>query len=190
MVIHPASPPLIDTDDLVLRAYRDADLPDLLTAFDDELIRRWNPGPHTEAEVVEWMRGRNDWSDRGHASWAVSEPVGRLLGSVSFHKVDWDQRDAEVGYWVAPWGRGRGVASRSVRLALGYVFGPMELHRVYLFHALENTASCGAARAAGFRVEGELKEAYRYPDGVYRDEHLHAVLAGEYREITPSTLGS
>jgi len=175
---HPPSPPLIDSDDLVLRAYRDADVSDLLRAFDDDLIRRWNPGPLTEPEVVEWMRGRNDWSDRGHCSWAVSDPAGALLGSVSFHKVNWEQRDCEVGYWVAPWARGRRVAARSVRLALSYVFGPMQMHRVYLFHAVENPGSCNVARDAGFRLEGELKQSYKYPEG-YRDEHLHAILASE-----------
>jgi RimJ/RimL family protein N-acetyltransferase len=176
---HPDSPPLIDTDDLVLRSYRDSDVPDLLRAFEDDQIQTWNPGPHTEAEVLEWMRGRNDWSDRGHASWAISDPAGRLLGSVSFHKIEWEQRDCEVGYWLAPWGRGSGVAARSLRLALTYVFGPMEMHRVYLFHAVENPASCGVARGAGFRLEGELKQSYKYPIG-YRDEHLHAVLADEF----------
>jgi RimJ/RimL family protein N-acetyltransferase len=177
---HPSSPPVVAGDDLVLRGYRDADVPDLLRAFDDELIRHWNPGPHTEGEVIEWMGGRNDWNDRTHTSWAVGDPADRLLGSVSFHKIDWDQRDCEVGYWVAPWARGRGVAARSVRLALTYVFGPMAMHRVYLFHAVENASSCGVARGAGFRLEGEIKEGYRYPDGVYRDEHLHAILASEY----------
>jgi RimJ/RimL family protein N-acetyltransferase len=170
---------VISGDDLLLRSYRDSDVPDLLLAFDDELIRRWNPGPHTEPEVLDWMRGRNDWSDRGHASWAVSNSAERLLGSVSFHKVDWEQRDCEVGYWVAPWARGSAVAARSVRLALSYVFGPMKMHRVYLFHAVENASSCGVARGAGFRLEGELKQAYKYPNG-YRDEHLHAILAAEY----------
>ncbi len=179
MPVHPASPPQLTSGDLVLRAFRDSDVADLLSVFDDEDVARWSPGPHSEPEVIEWMRGRNDWSDRTHASWAVSDTAGRVLGSVSMHKFDSDQRDCELGYWVAPWARRRGIAARAVRHVVDYGFTEMGLHRIYLFHAIENVASCGVAYAAGFRVEGELKLSYRYPDGTYHDEHLHAILAAE-----------
>jgi RimJ/RimL family protein N-acetyltransferase len=42
---------------------------------------------------------------------------------------------------------------------------------------VENAASCGVARKAGFLLEGTLRESYRYADGRFHDEHLHARLA-------------
>jgi ribosomal-protein-alanine N-acetyltransferase len=48
---------------------------------------------------------------------------------------------------------------------------------VYLYHALENPGSCRVAVACGFPLEGTLRHSYRYPDGVHRDEHLHARLS-------------
>jgi RimJ/RimL family protein N-acetyltransferase len=64
-----------------------------------------------------------------------------------------------------------------VRAATGFAFSQLGLHRVYLYHAVENPGSCGVARAAGFLHEGTLRRSYRYGDGAYHDEHLHARLS-------------
>jgi RimJ/RimL family protein N-acetyltransferase len=175
----PAGPVPLDGGALRLRAYTAADQPALARAFADPLICRWNPGPDPPDTVADWAGRRNDWTPGTHASWAVAGADGSLLGSVSLHQLDPDQADAEVGYWVGPWARGRGVAAGAVRLATGYAFAVLGLHRAYLFHALENPASCAAAGRAGFRLEGRLLQSHRYPDGAYHDEHLHALLAGE-----------
>lgn len=163
-----------------LRAFVEADEPDLVAAFADAAIATWNPGPPEGARA--YLAERNDWSGDTHASWAVAAPAtgsepGRLLGSVSLHKIDHGQGDGEVGYWVAPWARGRGVGAAAAAAAADYGFARLGLHRVHLFHAVENQASCLVATRAGFLLEGTLRQSYRYPDGRRHDEHLHARLA-------------
>ena len=179
MSLVPAALEVVESDDLVLGPFRQADIPRLVEAFADSDIARWNPGPDDEAAVGAWLRGRNDWSEGVHASWGVFDRTGVLLGSVSLHKIDTDQLDAEIGYFVVPAARGGGVATGAVRAATRYAFSRLTLHRVYLFHAAANPASCGVARRAGYRLEGELRRSYRYADGEYHDEHLHAILADE-----------
>jgi RimJ/RimL family protein N-acetyltransferase len=98
---------------------------------------------------------------------------------VSLHKIDADQADAEIGYWIAPWARRQGWATRSLIVASRFGIDRLGLHRVYLYHAVENVASCGVARRARFVLEGTLRQSFRYADGVYHDEHLHAVLASD-----------
>lgn len=164
---------------LVLRAYRPSDASDLLAAFADPEILSWNPGPAGPDAAAQFREGRNDWSEGDHASWAIADETDRLVGSMSVHSIDPDQAGAEVGYWVAPWARRRGVATRAVRAATGFAFGRLGLHRLYLYHAVDNPGSCAVAMAAGFRQEGTLRQSYRYADGAYHDEHLHALLAAE-----------
>jgi RimJ/RimL family protein N-acetyltransferase len=166
-------------DDIVLRPYTLDDLDDLVAAFADPEILQWNPGPTTVPEITAWLSNRNDTSDVGHASWCISSSAGRLLGSVSIHQIDLDQRDAEIGYWVAPWARRQGVASRAVSAAVARGFGELGLHRIYLFHAIDNVGSCAVADSGGFRFEGLMRSSYRYADGNYHDEHLHARLEDE-----------
>jgi ribosomal-protein-alanine N-acetyltransferase len=170
-------PVRVEADDLILREFQRADREDLLAAFADEDIARWNPGPTGPDAVGDFMAGRNDWSAGSHASWAVADASDRLVGAVSVHKIDGDQADAEVGYWTAPWARRRGVAAGSLAAATRFAFAELGLHRVYLYHAVENPGSCRVARAAGFLLEGTLRHSYKYADGLHRDEHLHARLS-------------
>lgn len=182
-------PVRVEADGLVLREFGPADREDLLTAFADEDIVRWNPGPTGADAAAQYMAGRNDWSGGDHASWAVADETDRLVGSVSLHKIDADQADSEIGYWTAPWARGRGVAARSVSAATRFAFTELGLHRVYLYHALENPGSCRVAAAAGFLLEGTLRHSYRYADGLHRDEHLHARLSTDPAEGAVPTAG-
>ena len=85
--------------------------------------------------------------------------------------------DGELGYTVLPAERGRGVARRAMAAATRYAFDDLGLFRVQLYHAVENVASCNAALAVGYRLEGTLRQSYRYGDGRRHDEHLHARLA-------------
>jgi RimJ/RimL family protein N-acetyltransferase len=108
---------------------------------------------------------------------AVADPGGQLLGSVSLHKFDPEQVDAEAGYWIAPWARGRRTGTLALATAERFAFPDLQLHRLHLYHAVENVRSCRVADAAGFTLEGRLRQSHRYADGDYHNEHLHARLA-------------
>jgi RimJ/RimL family protein N-acetyltransferase len=178
----PRQQTLVRRWDVWLRPFSVDDVPALRAAFADPDVLAWNPGPERSegvAAVESWLQERNDWEDGSHASWAISDPSLTLLGSVSLHKLDVEQADAEVGYWVVPWARGRGLAARAVAAAAQFGFSELRLHRLYLFHAVENQGSCRVAEVAGFGLERRLRQSYRYRDGVYHDEHLHARLASD-----------
>ena len=157
----------LEADSVMLREYRSSDEADLLAAFADHDIARWNPAPAGHQAAVEFISRRNDWTKTDHASWAVADAADRLVGSVSLHKIDADQADAEIGYWTAPWARRQGHATRAVVTASRFAFSTLGLHRRYLFHAVDNPHSCAVARAAGFAPEGTLRQSYRYADGIY-----------------------
>lgn len=177
MIGVPRAPVELTGDGFVLRPYTVADLPTLRVVFADPEIARWNAGPTEPAEIERWRARRNDWTVGDHVSWAIGDPAGALLGSVSVHQIDPRQDDAGIGYWVAPAARGRGLAARAVRRASRYGFEALGLRRIYLHHAVGNVASCRVATAAGYLLEGTLRQSHRYDDGVHHDEHLHARLA-------------
>ena len=64
---------------------------------------------------------------------------------------------AEAGYWVVPRARGRGLATRAIRLASAWALGDVGLARVEALVEPENAASQRALLAAGFRAEGTLR---------------------------------
>ncbi|WP_134772748.1 GNAT family N-acetyltransferase [Ornithinimicrobium flavum] len=180
-MVTPPPPVQLEEDGVVLRPYLPGDVDDLLLAFADPQIALWNPPPSGPDPAGRFVRERNDWTDGDHVSWAVADAADRLVGSVSVHQIDRPQGDAEIGYWVAPWARGQGYAVRSVVLASRFALTELGLHRVGLFHAVANPASCAVALTAGFRLEGTMRESYRYADGLRYDEHVHGLLA---RDLT------
>ena len=76
-----------------------------------------------------------------------------------------------------PRSRGREVATTAVDLVARWAFDIGGLHRVQLYHAVDNPASCRVATKAGFALEGRPRASYRYGDGQLHDEHLHGRLA-------------
>ncbi len=166
------------TEVLLLRAFSDDDAELIGRSFADPDTARWNGGLGTDRQaVLEWLERRNDWTDGAHVSWAVAEPAGALLGSVSVFGIDWDQSVAEIGYWTGPWARRRGIAAAAVQTATRVGFLELGLHRIRLHHAVENVGSCAVATRTDYALEGVLRHSYRYADGLYHDEHLHARLS-------------
>jgi ribosomal-protein-serine acetyltransferase len=102
------------------------------------------------------------------------------------HYVEWFDRSAELGYWIAAEVEGRGYVSRAARLVLAFAFGPAALHRIVLRCAVGNERSRSVAERLGFTQEGLLREAHRV-GGRFLDQHLYAMLR---RELAPGTLGS
>jgi RimJ/RimL family protein N-acetyltransferase len=175
----PIEPVEIAAGRLQLRPPSPADASDALLMLRDPDVAQWNAGPARLDldEVQAWCLRGADWSDGTHATFSVLDATsGRLLGNVSVHQVDHAQRDAAIGYRVAPWARGQGVATDAVSAATRWAFGALGLVRIEIAHAVANPASCRVALKAGFPLEGTMRQAYVYGDGTRHDEHLHARL--------------
>jgi RimJ/RimL family protein N-acetyltransferase len=84
---------------------------------------------------------------------------GRLAGAIDLKKTDWSALTTEVGYWSAPWVRGRGVTTTAVRLLASWALTDQGLERVELLAATGNEASSRVADKAGFQREGIARNA-------------------------------
>jgi RimJ/RimL family protein N-acetyltransferase len=82
----------------------------------------------------------------------------------------------DIGYRLAPGGRGRGAMTRALRLVSAYAFDVVGLHRVELYTLLDNVASQRVAERAGFTRGGvaagrvESRDGNRYDAYVFRLE--------------------
>lgn len=162
---------------LVLRRWTAGDAGAVMTAFADPLMRGQSAEPVDSVRSAErWTAARGDQWDAGSAySFAVVDGGGLVLGQVCVGQVERRHGTGWVSYWTVPTARGRGVASRACRAAARWAFDDAGLFRLELGHRVNNPASCGVARAAGFAVEGRQREKLAY-DGVRFDVELHARL--------------
>lgn len=92
----------------------------------------------------------------------------------------WTGEDvAQIGYWLAPGGRGRGHATRAVALLTTWLFG-LGAARVFLTVVVGNERSAAVARRAGFVYEGTMR-SHAVWRGRRRDVMWFAALPSEWR---------
>jgi RimJ/RimL family protein N-acetyltransferase len=194
--------PEITAGRLLLRPWRRSDVGAVLRAWTDPEIRRWGrygavvPDRENFEGWVEWNHHQWGAGERaGFAVWSVDEDLlvgslslrdfGRGPGSSAGGAGSGGERaygeQGEAGYWIVPAWRGRGAAPAALGALSAWAFtataqGGLGLRRIILLHSVRNTASCRVAQKAGFRLEGTTRESFRYADGDWHDEHLHARL--------------
>lgn len=156
-------PQVIEGDGVRLRPYRDDDAADMTAACNDPLVQRFLgglPNPYTGADADWWLtRGAPETWARGGAAYAVVDPASdRLLGAVGLDRVVAQRGQGEIGYWVAPWARGRGVATAATRALTAHAC-TAGFARLELLTQPENVASQRVALAAGYRHEGTRRAA-------------------------------
>lgn len=166
-----------------LRPWRDSDAGALVTACQDPEIPRWTSVPESygEAEARAFLLQRYDAIAGGStAPFAIVAPpqLEELLGSISLMRVKSEHARAEVGYWLSAPARGRGHATRAVRLICRWAFAALGLERIELLAATGNPASQRVAERCGFEREALLRSYLRAKDGRH-DMVAFGLLAGE-----------
>ena len=95
----------------------------------------------------------------GTALWLtiIGAACDECIGQIDVHDVAWEHSRAELGIWVAPAWRGRGVAADALGLIGRWLLTACGLERVQLVSEPENGALRAAARTAGYVEEGVLR---------------------------------
>ncbi|RKN27962.1 GNAT family N-acetyltransferase [Micromonospora musae] len=163
-------PTEIIEDGLLLRPWRADDAEAVYRACQDPDIQRWTTVPrpyrpeHAHGFVTDFTA--SVWRDGTGAPFAVCDAAtGELLGSCGLVALDTRLGSGEVGYWTAPWARGRGVTTRATRALARWAFDVLKLRRLSWQAEVGNHASRLVALRAGFRVEGRLRLADPVPGG-------------------------
>ncbi len=99
---------------------------------------------------------------------------GELAVSTGLHRMDWDLRTFEIGYYVATPHAGKGLATESTNALIRYAFNALAATKVSICHAAGNDASARVIEKLGFEKEGIFKRDARLNDGTITDHHWYA----------------
>lgn len=141
---------------------------------DAETLRTWINDPQTARYLaMSWpvsLRDQQDWFERlrkdsDRKKLAIELLQGELIGLVSLMNMDHRNRSVEIGITIGNSEyRGKGIASRALRLAVHVLFTDFNFHRIWA-EILETNEPClRLFKNAGFTEEGLLRECV-YWDG-------------------------
>ena len=176
-----AVPMPIITERLILRAVSPEDAQALFEAKEEshEELHRWMPWAH-ERETLEKTRNimaesAEEFVERKDLMiLAFAKDSGRFIAGTGLHRMDWDLRVFEIGYWVRTSETGKGYASEITNALTRYAFHALASTKVKIAHAGGNESSRRIIEKLGFEKEGVLKRERRLPNGTVYDIHWYA----------------
>jgi RimJ/RimL family protein N-acetyltransferase len=171
-------PPLADGD-VRLRPWERKDVPAITAACQDPEIPRWTVVPYhyTERHARDFVSATGEDLAAGRElALAIVDAEDSVLGALGMSNFDWRDLKAEIGYWMAPEARRRGVGARATRLLAVWAVTALGLERLELLANPRNEGSQRLAERAGFTREGVLRR-YRRRHGVREDLVMYSLLA-------------
>jgi len=179
---------------IVLRKLMPSDASDIYENLRDKDMVKWTlniPWPYRKRDAMKFVRkARYKMKKRsGYAFGIVLKETGRVIGVVDLIRVDWKNKNAELGYWLGKKYWGRGLTTEAVKLMLKFAFERLKLHMVYATLFEENIASRRVLEKAGFKLEGVMREC-RFKYGKWHNELRFSMLRSEYKQLYKKALSS
>ena len=139
-----------------------ADAEWITQACQDSEIQRWTlvPRPYKREHALGFV---NNTINEAHLWVIEDQATTEPVGVISIHTIDLDTGDADIGYWIAPWGRRRGAAAYALNLVEQFALTLPTIKFLSAHIAETNAASRATASRAGFINMGSSAESC--PDG-------------------------
>lgn len=172
----------IDDGVVRLRFRTAADLPAIVAAARDPDVPRWTRVPEDyDLETARAFAAEAEAEARNGKALhliVVDEETDAFLGSCGVIDFVAEQQRCEIGYWLAPQARGRGVMTRAVRLLCRWLLDELAMERIAAGVEPANLASQAVVERVGFQREGVTRSLFE-EKGRRRDYLYFSLLPGE-----------
>ncbi len=170
----------LQVDGLLLRLPVAADIDAVAPAFADPELREAANLPAFSREQLGVVLGQIDAlvaSGRLAPVVVVDNRTGVIYGGGTLHHLDAERSIIEIGYWLYPNARGRGIATKTARALVEHAF-TLGVQRVVAHISTGNVDSERVMERAGFTREG-ISRSMPKPDGRRVDKIVYSILPGE-----------
>ena len=134
----------------------------------------WSPHPE-RFYTYEYIRSlQNAYKHGEFYDWAIiCRDSGKMIGTVGYSEIYFEDDRAEVGYVINPEYWGRGVATECLSAITAFGFERLGFHRLEARIMVGNDASMRVAEKCGYAFEGVHKDMLLVK-GEYRDIAFYA----------------
>jgi len=138
--------PVLETERLILREWRDPDVDAFIVMNADPLVMEFFPETYSEERTRRFVdRIRECWAERGYGLWAVErKDIAGFIGYVGLWPATFPAHvtpAVEVGWRLAADQWGQGYATEAARAALAYGFDSLGLDEIVSFTSNANVRS-------------------------------------------------
>lgn len=146
-----------------------------------EELKQWLPFAVNLPSVEE----SEDNVRRAHAKFLLREDLrlhmfhkvsGRFVGSTGLHRINWDVRRFEIGYWIRTSESGQGLVTEAVQGIVRWASDYLHARRVEIRCDARNLRSRKVAERAGFHLEAVLRQDEPDVEGQPSDTPIYVTL--------------
>jgi RimJ/RimL family protein N-acetyltransferase len=183
-------PDSFETERLLIRSPMPGDGAEVYAAVTESLeeLRPWMPWARNEltvdVEEENMRRARAAFLERSDLMLLLFlKGTNTLVGGSGLHRIDWSVPRFEIGYWCRTRLSGQGYATEAVRGIASFAVDTLGARRVEIRCDSLNRRSARVAERAGFRLEGELRNAELGADGEPRNILVFSMIPEEYETM-------
>ncbi|MDQ5940511.1 MAG: hypothetical protein QG632_237 [Candidatus Dependentiae bacterium] len=158
---------ILETERLILRTWREADIEPYLAINQDPKVFEWGLGiPMARERVETFIADMNKGfaTDRFSAFAVEEKSSGNLIGYVGLCRVPWESHFTpaiEIGWRLASSSWGKGYATEAARAVLQYGFEVLKLDEVVSFTSPLNVRSQRVMEKIG--MTRDMKGDFNHP---------------------------
>ncbi len=166
---------MYSTDKIRLRAIKEDDVEFLYKNYNDppikEMVFDASPFPLTYDEEISFIQSQKGFGNPSSYAFTIEsvDEENSMIGVCGYNKIEWKNRNAEIGIWLAQEYWGKGYGTHTLQLLAKFAFDELNLHKLSLYYFSFNSRGRACYDKVGFKEEGILKEVL-YRNGQYHDK--------------------
>ena len=191
MIWWPSEVPTLTYGTLTLRPSRESDIESIFQACQDPLISHFTtvPANYTLEHAQSFVRQLDPegLQSKREIRFIIESNQGAipaLAGVISFHSPNFNNKVAEIGYWIAKEHRGKSIGTTAVKVLTNFGFETMGWNRIEAMIDHDNEASKKVVTRAGYEHEGLLRQRVIRANGDVIDMDLFAVLQKNWQGLS------
>ncbi len=146
-------------------------------------LRKWLPWVdymETEAFILNFINGSTQRMISGLEYAFVILKNDTIVGRIGIYKIDYQNKTAEIGYWLGESYQNEGVVTLSCKALIQYCFDTLAFNRIEIRCAVENYLSQRIPERLGFKMEGILRQG-EWLHLRFTDLKLYSILKEEWK---------
>jgi len=190
MIWWPSEVPTLTYGNITLRPSRESDIEGIFNACQDPLISHFTtvPAKYTLEHAQSFVRELDPegLQNRREIRFIIESNHGQtpgLAGVISFHSPNFNNKVAEIGYWITKEFRAQSIGTTAVKVLTNFGFETMGWNRIEAMIDHDNEASKKVVTRAGYEHEGLLRQRVVRADGSIIDMDVFAVLQKNWQGL-------